>query len=132
MPVRVWGWLEAFSFLQTVPSHDLGLQAGLLQTRRVPVSVWVAQVWLEAACFGFGRVRTRGASSGLGVARSLQFSSDGAFHGTFTSLQNMKSPTKKGLEGLSLEALAGSGNFWGALGWFVLENQGGAGRAWMP
>ena len=21
MPVRVWGWLEAFSFLQTVPSH---------------------------------------------------------------------------------------------------------------
>ena len=44
-PVRVWGWLEAFSFLQTAPSMeelDLGLQAGLFQTRQVPVSVWVA------------------------------------------------------------------------------------------
>ena len=58
---------------------DLGLQAGL-QTRRVPVSVWVAR-------FGSGSVRTRGASSGLGVARGLQFSSAVPFHGTISSLQ---------------------------------------------
>ena len=51
---------------------DLGLQAGLLQTRRVPVSAWVARVWLEAACFGSGSVRSRG-SSGLGVARPSVF-----------------------------------------------------------
>ena len=43
MPVWVWGWLEAFGFLQTVPwldasnleQLDLGLQAGLVQSRRV-------------------------------------------------------------------------------------------------
>ena len=54
--VWVWGWLEACSFLRTVPwldasnleQLDLGLQAGLVQTRRVPVWVWG---WLEA--FGF-------------------------------------------------------------------------------
>ena len=54
--VWVWGWLEACRFLQTVPGPvasnleqlDLGLQAGLVQTRRVPVWVWG---WLEA--FGF-------------------------------------------------------------------------------
>ena len=30
-------------------------------------------VWLEAACFGSGSVRTRGASSGLGVAQGFTF-----------------------------------------------------------
>ena len=56
MPVWVWGWLEAFGFLQMVPwldasnleQLDLGLQAGLVQTRRMPVWVWG---WLEAFRF---------------------------------------------------------------------------------
>ena len=56
MLVWVWGWLEACRFLQTVPGLvasnleqlDLGLQAGLVQTRRMPVWVWG---WLEASRF---------------------------------------------------------------------------------
>ena len=38
---------------------------------RVPCVQSLGWVWLEAACFGSGSVRTRGASSGLGVARHL-------------------------------------------------------------
>ena len=60
---------------------DLGLQAGLLQTTGVEVSVWVA------ACFVSGSVRARGASSDLRVTRGLQFSSDVPSHGTFTSIR---------------------------------------------
>ena len=56
-------------------------------SRRVPVSVWVARVWLEAACFGSGSVRTRGASSGLGVARAFSFLQTVPSHTTF-NLQN--------------------------------------------
>ena len=88
--VWVWGWLKACSFLPTVPwlvasnleQLDLGLQAGLVQTRRVPVWFWG---WLEAFGFlqtvpwldiGFGSASwtcpdQTGASLGLGVARGL-------------------------------------------------------------
>ena len=50
MPVWVWGWLEAFGFLQAsnLEQLDLGLQAGFVQTRRMPVWVWG---WLEAFRF---------------------------------------------------------------------------------
>ena len=39
---------------------DLGLQAGLVQTRRVPVSVWVARVWLERSAPRFGVPYSKG------------------------------------------------------------------------
>ena len=51
MPVRVWGWLEAFSFLQTVPLHGtigFGSASWTSPDQTRPVSVWVARVWLES------------------------------------------------------------------------------------
>ena len=64
VPVWIWGWLEALVFFSRCPDWtlpnleqlDLGLQAGLVQTRRAPVWVWG---WfdvprLDRCQFGFG------------------------------------------------------------------------------